>query len=734
MSSGTLSHDAPVSVDTKPARTPTGRDPRWWLGLTACLGLAAVFRMWGAPDTSGTGNLYYTAAALSMSQDWTTFLTGGLDTSHFAAMDKPAVWLWPSALLIKAFGLNWATMFLPTAIAGTLSVLVLALAVREASGDTPTGRAAALLAALGLAISPMNVAIDRDNHPDAIMLLALLLAAWMAIRAVRRGALGPLLGAAALVGLAFNAKLLQAFIVLPAFALLWIVSGPGSIARRLAGLVGGGVTLAAASLAWPTLVTLFAAERPWISSSSDGTFAGRLLDIRDVHFSESPTSPNPMAEKVLGALHTGEAFHAGPPGPGRLFSGALADQVSWWIPLAVLAAVVVGLGLRGRRRQDPAVGALVFWSAWAVCCWAVFSLMSGTLHPYYTSMMVPALAALCATGLVAAWTSWRRGEARGAWLLTAQVLVASVWAATVLANTTARKPASLAGLVLGLGALAVVALFISRRPTARVGWVAVLVAAAMLAAPLTWSVKTADQRLVAFNPLGNQDGREGLATLPQPLSDGFLIAMNPPIDPRMIAFLKQNQGEAKWIVAALSAIGSTPITVASNGAPVMTMGGYYGTDPNPTVPQFQALVRAGDIRFVLAPPPGSSFVAGPAVDVTTWALRACKPINPITGGPAQIPTGPPPGQGPPNGQAMPPGQGPPNGQGPPPGQATPPGQGTPPGAGQPPAPPGQQGPPPGQQGPPPGQQQGPPPGQQGAPPGQPPGPPMPIMLDCAGAA
>ncbi|WP_307962139.1 hypothetical protein [Salinispora arenicola] len=283
----------------------------------------------------------------------------------------------------------------------------------------------------------------------------------------------------------------------------------------------------------------------------------------------------------------------------------------------------------------------MLFAVWAVACWAVFSLMSGTLHPYYTSMMVPALSALCAGGILAAWSAWGEGDRRGAWLFAAQALAVTVWTTVVLYTTTALTPSALPGIVLVTGVAAVGAALVGarREPTGS------LVALAALMAPLTWSVLTTSQPLVAFNPLGNQPGREGLTVVPKPMSDAFVMTMNPPVDPRMIDFLERNQGTAKWIMAAPSAISATPITVASGGAPVMTMGGYYGTDPNPTVPAFHEMVRAGEIRFLLAPPPGSSFVSGTAVDITNWALGNCRPVDPVTGAPAPLPPMPPQGPG-----------------------------------------------------------------------------------------
>jgi 4-amino-4-deoxy-L-arabinose transferase-like glycosyltransferase len=597
--------------------------------MTATLVLAAVLRTWHTAANVGLGNEYYTAAALSMSKDWTAFLYGSLDTGNFITMDKPAVGQWPSAILINLFGLNWATVFLPSALAGTFSVLVLGLAVREGSG----GRIAALVAALALAVSPVNVAIERVNNPDALLLLVLLLATWMTLRAVRRQRLRPLLGAAALVGLGFNIKYLDAFVVLPALALVWLLRGAGPLKRRLGWLAAAGVPLLAVSASWPLLTSLVPPEqRPWIGSAKDGTLPSRVWGIISQHLNPPTIKQDTLIGQITHAFQTGEVFYSGEAGPFRLFTGVMADQVSWWLPLAMVGAVTIAYDARRRRTGLPP--GLVLWSGWAVCTWAVYSFMRGVTHPYYTSLMVPALAALSAGGLVTAWLAWRRGDRYGYVALAAHVLVAAGWAALILQTTSAQRPGWLAPVVLAAGVLALLPIAAGSNHAAAVS---VLTAVAALAGPLVWSAKTTNQPLQGFNPLANQEGRYLPAGFPRPLAQGILAVMEgPEADAALLNFLERNRGDAKWIVATPVLYG-LPITIATEGQPVMGMGGFRGTDPVPTLAQFKPLLAAGKVRFVLVSPPN----VGYRNEVSLWALKACRPVELPSGRIAAQPGGEP---------------------------------------------------------------------------------------------
>jgi 4-amino-4-deoxy-L-arabinose transferase-like glycosyltransferase len=613
------------------AAPPNPPDRTWWwpAGLAAVLVVAATLRVWDAAATSGVGNSYYAAAALSMSRDWDAFLTGALDTGVFVSLDKPAPWLWPSALLIKAFGLNWATLFLPSAVAGVLAVLVLALAVREGFGDGARARAAGLLAAAGLAVSPLNVAVDRNNNPDAIMLCALLVAAWLTLRAARRGALLPLAGAGAAVGVAFNAKYVQAYMVLVGLLLAWILGTAAPLRRRIAGLAVAAGPLVAVSAVWPVTVALLpAAGRPWIAGTTDGTILTRLTSIVDIHLAPPLIPGGPMAP-LVNAFLSGEVFHAGPAGKSRLLSGVLADQVSWWLPLAAVAALVVAVGGRALGTAAPHRAGLLLWVGWALPCWALFSFMSGVLHPYYTSMLGPAVAALAATGLVTSWALWREGSPYGLVALVTQTVLVTGWTVFVLAGTDAPHPGWLAAVVLGAGALATAGTVLARSPRARAG-VAAAIAVAALAAPVVWSVATARQPLQGGNPLANQEGRYRPALLPDPVADAFMAQLEPRIDPRLVAHLVAEHDGERWAAATLTAMAASPLIIALDGGAVMALGGYDGRDPMPTPERFRESVRAGLVRFVVTPPTAdgtTAFVDGPPVEVLRWARAACTPVD-----------------------------------------------------------------------------------------------------------
>ncbi len=62
--------------------------------------------------------------------------------------------------------------------------------------------------------------------------------------------------------------------------------------------------------------------------------------------------------------------------------------------------------------------------------------------------------------------------------------------------------------------------------------------------------------------------------------------------------LEQWDGE-RWIVAVSGSGTASGITIASDGAPVMTMGGFTGMDPVPTADELAAYVAAGELRYVV---------------------------------------------------------------------------------------------------------------------------------------
>ncbi|WP_246609115.1 glycosyltransferase family 39 protein, partial [Nonomuraea rhizosphaerae] len=218
--------------DRAPRRPAPPSGPRWARpAMWGVLALAAVLYTW-ALGRNGYANDYYSAAVWSGTQSWKAFFFGALDSGSYITVDKPPLALWVMGLSARIFGFGTWSMLLPQAAAGVAAVALVHSAVRRAL-DGPHAHVAALIAALVMTLTPITVAINRDNNPDTLLVLLLVAAAWLCLEAVHGGRTRPLLGAALLVGLAFNTKMLQAYLVLPAFAGVYLLAAPGRPARRI---------------------------------------------------------------------------------------------------------------------------------------------------------------------------------------------------------------------------------------------------------------------------------------------------------------------------------------------------------------------------------------------------------------------------------------------------------------------------------------------------------------------
>src|SRR5689334_21882465 len=197
------------------------------------------------------GNLYYEAGIRSMLDNWHNFFFVSYDPGGFVTIDKPPLGFWLQVASAKVFGFTPFSVFLPQAIAGVLSVLLLYYLVRRHFGVV-----AGLLAALALAISPISVVTNRNITIDSTLALTLLLGAWAVIRAAETGRLRWLLLAAAIVGLGFNIKMMEAYLVVPAFGVLYLLAAPKSLWKRIGHLVLALVVLLAISASWIVAVDL----------------------------------------------------------------------------------------------------------------------------------------------------------------------------------------------------------------------------------------------------------------------------------------------------------------------------------------------------------------------------------------------------------------------------------------------------------------------------------------------
>src|SRR5206468_518017 len=233
---------------------------------------------------------------------------------------------------------------------------------------------------VAMALTPVAVVMFRFDNPDALLTLLLAGAGYTVVRALE----GPrsarwLALAGALVGFAFLAKMMQAFLVLPGFALVYLVLGPFGVGRRLVNLLGAGAALVVAGGWWVAIVQLWpASSRPYIGGSTTNS----VLELA-------------LGYNGLSRLDGTEAGpRSGTPGLLRLFDAELGGQIAWLLPAALLA-LVAGLAVTARApRTDRTRGGLAVWGGWLLVTGATFSLMAGTFHSYYAVALAPAVAAL----------------------------------------------------------------------------------------------------------------------------------------------------------------------------------------------------------------------------------------------------------------------------------------------------------------------------------------------------
>ncbi len=503
-----------TSPAAEPERPPRGRlkrlvlgrpsDPRWARpALWAVLALAAVLYSWDL-SRNGDANTFYAAAVLSGTENWKAFFYGSLDSASFITVDKPPFAFWIMGISARVFGFNSWSLLLPQAAEGVAAVAVVYAAVRRSIASLTGERgahAAALIAALALTLTPMVVAIDRDDNPDTMLTLLLASGAWALLESLRAGRTGkrPLLWlilSAVAFGLAFNTKMLEGFIALPALPVVYLIAADARLRTRIARLSVAGGVLAVITLSWMTIVDLIPkTSRPYVGSSSNdtvwnlavgyngfgritgggaggfgrggvggartgglgnGTGRGAGLGTgagtgRGTGFGTGtgagtghgggggfapggPGSFSDLAHRVGGAGGFG-----GQAGIGRMFASTLGGQISWLIPFAVIALIGTLILIGRRPRTDLARASVLVWGGWFVLEFLVLSFQQGTQHPYYVSAMAPPIAALTGIGAVAFYQAHRRS---GWWSLVLPLAIAGTgaWAFVLLRRTPGWNP------------------------------------------------------------------------------------------------------------------------------------------------------------------------------------------------------------------------------------------------------------------------------------------------------
>ncbi len=625
--------DAPVFPDPR-------RDPRWVRpALAGLLGATALLYLWGL-GASGYANTFYSAAVQAGATSWKAFLFGSSDGANSIMVDKPPASLWVMELVARIFGVNPWSILVPQALEGVAAVGVLYAAVRRWHGP-----AAGLLAGAVLALTPVAVLMFRFNNPDALLVLLLVLSAYALVRALEAGRTGWLVAAAVFVGFGFLTKMMQAFLVVPGFALTYLVVAPVALRRRIGQLLAAGVALVVSAGWWVAIVELWpVADRPYVGGSQTNSVLELIFGYNGF---------GRLTGNEIGSVGRG-GFAGGPLGPGsgggggggvrQLFDWSMGSQIAWLLPVALLFALTLLWFGRRMPRTDRLRASMLLWGGWLLVTGAVLSYAQGIIHPYYTVVLAPAIGALVGIGAVTLWQLCS-GQLRSALLaravLAAGLAGAAVWAFVLLDRAPSWQP-WLRVVVLIAGLACAVPLAVPASARNRVGLVAATAGIAVgLAAPAAYALDTAatphlgaipsagpqgggfggggpggfrgrrspGQRFPSHGFGSNGFGSNGPST-PDGSAGGFRggrdggpgriggLLGGTTSNTALNALLARDADRYRWVAAVIGSNMAAGFQLAT-GHPVMPVGGFNGSDPSPTLAQFQQYVNQGSIHYFI---------------------------------------------------------------------------------------------------------------------------------------
>jgi 4-amino-4-deoxy-L-arabinose transferase-like glycosyltransferase len=663
------------------ARLLTGKpeDPAWVRpALLTLLSITAVLYLWDL-GASGWANSFYSAAVQAGTKSWKAFFFGSSDSSNFITVDKPPASLWVMEISARVLGLNSWSVLVPQALEGVASVGLLYATVRRWFSP-----AAALIAGSVLAVSPVAALMFRYNNPDALLTLLLIGSAYCTIRAIERSGTRWLVLAGALVGFGFITKMLQAFLVLPALGLAYLLASSAPLRRRILQLLYAAIALLVSAGWWVAAVQLTpAADRPYIGGSQDNSLLGLIFGYNGFGRLDGSESGSVTG----GAISASNVW--GPTGIGRLFNSSFGGQISWLMPAALILLVGTLWMTRSRPRTDRARAALVVFGGWLLVTGLVLSFAKGIIHPYYTIVLAPAVGALMGIGAVHMWRQRSLLVARA--LMGTTVAATAVWSYVLLDRTPAwLSPLKLVVLTVGLvtASLFVVTPGLRGRSRFLIAGAAIAGACVSIAGPLAYTINTvatphsgaipsAGPALVSavggfggapggFNAAspggasraagagfagrgiagprsgGTASGGTGASGSPGPTppgrpsggiptggsavqgtgrnagggSSGFLNSSTP--GSALVKLLEQDASKYTWVAATVGSDSASGYQLATDDA-VMAIGGFNGTDPAPTLAQFEEYVSQHKIHwFILTSGPGSGSSGSDASQITSW--------------------------------------------------------------------------------------------------------------------
>ncbi len=628
----------PTEVRT-PARSGGGRvagglrrlflgspdDPRWARPLLWALMLGAGALYLVDLSNSGMANEFYAAAVKSGTESLKAWLFGSLDSANAITVDKPPVALWLMVLSARIFGFSSFSMLLPQALLGLGTVALTFATVRRWSGP-----AAGLIAGALVAVTPVAALMFRFNNPDALLVFLMSLAAYAVVRAIdassgikpaaaKHAALRWMVLAGSAIGFAFLTKMAQGLLMLPAFGLVYLIASPLRLRARIGHLLAATGAMIVSAGWFVALVALWpAGSRPFIGGSTNNSLWELALGYNGLGRIFGSGGGN-------GGTGGGGGGFGGTAGILRMFNTSFGTQISWLIPAALIALIVGLVATIKSPRTDTVRAGLILWGGWLVVTMAVYSFMSGTIHPYYAVALTPPIAALIAVAGTELWQRRFDHLARGA--VAMMIGTTAIWGFCLMIRDASGWQTWLAWTMLTGGVLGAVLLAVSTGRLKKFAAAAALVGSlAALAGPAsftiatvatghTGSMPTAGPASVSSSGMGGGARRVGLPpagagtqTQTQTQTDGRTASGAPgsrsdggPGDnssnTELVTLL--NKTTSRWSAAVIGDQSAAGYILSSDTA-VLAIGGWGGSDNSPTLAQFQQYVADGDITYFIS--------------------------------------------------------------------------------------------------------------------------------------
>lgn len=631
-----------IAVAQEAPPTPTAGEPvgRSRIPFAVLVLMLVSGFVYAAAVPVGLIHNYYGPAVWSMAHSWSAFFWGAFDPAESITMDKLPLAFQVQALSVRLFGWSTWSILLPQVLAAVATIGVVFVTVRRWAGERAGG-----LAALGYAVTPIVAALAHSQIVDTLLTLLLALAAYAWTRAITAGRLGWLLASGAFVGLAFNVKMAQAWGVLPALALTYLLFAPGRWGRRIGHVVAAGLVTLAVSLWWVVVATLVPADsRPWIDGSPNNSAWEMVFDYN--LFGRYQTETGGTGGMAAGP---GQAS-----GWSYLLTADVASQVMWLAPLALVGFVVLLADRRGAPRTDVLRAGAVMWALWIAVFAVAFSL-GRVAHSFYVVALAPALIALAAAGSAVAWNHARAGRALG-WALPVGVLGTLGWTAWLHSRFADFFPWA-AWVAAGLGGVALVGLALLRggHHRLRSSAVAGALAASVLLVPAVWTLSTTQAKWTgtSIGPVagptngmggpGGQQGRPGQAGLGGPPQRGGPggpggssvqgappgaiggIGLDGSAGATLLGWLTAHESGTAYDLVSLGYDGGGAVITA--GGRVLAVGGFTGAMENLTLERLADLVADGSVRYVAVGGGRGGPGGGRTSELSNWVTQHCTAVT-----------------------------------------------------------------------------------------------------------